>query len=119
LERVRHPVDVVESRYPQLGRWHDRVSHARKASDARTQGALALVARARQRTRQREVFAAVRGRFMPPVELLINDLEHDAAAVASSCGADDLAQRPRDPALTSDHLADVVLCDEQSQDDEV
>ena len=56
---------------------------------------------------------------MPPVELLINDLEHDAAAVASSCGADDLAQRPRDPALTSDHLADVVLCDEQAQDDEV
>ena len=30
-----------------------------------------------------------------------------------------LTQRPRDPALPSDHLADVLLRDEQPQDDDV
>jgi hypothetical protein len=34
-------------------------------------------------------------------------------------GANQLSQRPRDPALPSDHLADVLLRDEQPQDDEV
>ena len=34
-------------------------------------------------------------------------------------GTDQLSQRPRNPALPSDHLADVLLCDEQTQDDDV
>jgi hypothetical protein len=33
--------------------------------------------------------------------------------------AGELTQRPRDPALPSDHLADVLLSDEQPQDDDV
>jgi hypothetical protein len=42
---------------------------------------------------------------------LFDDLEQDAAAGAGRGGAHDRAQRPRDPALAADHLADVVLGD--------
>ena len=50
---------------------------------------------------------------------LVHDLEHDALAAPSCRCADELTERPRDPALPSDHLADIVLGDEEPQYDDV
>src|SRR3954469_5131868 len=46
-----------------------------------------------------------------------HDLELQAAPGVRSPGADERAQRTRDPALAADHLADVALGDVQAQDE--
>src|SRR5207237_9232177 len=46
---------------------------------------------------------------------LADDLDKDAVARPRRACADDRAQRPGDPALAADHLADVVLRDVQLQ----
>src|SRR5438093_3138351 len=52
----------------------------------------------------------------PTVTYSVDDLDKNAIARARRAGTDDRAQRPRDPALAADHLADVVLGHVQLQD---
>ena len=46
-------------------------------------------------------------------KLSLDDLEHDAPVRARAAGSDDRAERPGDPALAADHLADVIRRDPQ------
>lgn len=58
------------------------------------------------------------GRRLSPVEPpLVSDLEHESPALACASGSNHCAQRPRDPALTADHLADVILGDVKAEDE--
>lgn len=50
---------------------------------------------------------------------LIGDLENQAAPLPRAAGAHERAQRPRDPTLTPDHLADVLLGHVKAEDDGV
>jgi len=50
---------------------------------------------------------------------LVDYLELDAPPVARPPRAHDRSQRARDPALPSDHLAEIFLRDVESQDDGV
>jgi hypothetical protein len=49
----------------------------------------------------------------------VSDLENQPAPLPRASGPDDRPERPRDPSLASDHLADIVLGDVQPQDDGV
>lgn len=49
----------------------------------------------------------------------VSDLEDQPAPLPGSTGPHDRAERPRDPALASDHLADVLLRDVQAEHDGV
>ena len=71
------------------------------------------------RLQRGEVFAAVRGRRLSPVEPLIGDLEHQTAPLPRAAGADERTKRTRDPPLASDHLADVLLGHMEPEDDRV
>jgi hypothetical protein len=47
---------------------------------------------------------------------LFEDLEDDSAVRPGPTRANDRAERPRDPALATDHLADVVFRDSELED---
>lgn len=49
----------------------------------------------------------------------VSDLEDQPAALPRSTGPHDRAERPSDPPLASDHLADVLLRDVQAEHDGV
>src|SRR5207237_6792183 len=49
----------------------------------------------------------------------VYDLEHDPPTFLRAARADERAQRPGDPALPADHLADVVRRDVEPQDERV
>src|SRR5207248_4965441 len=51
------------------------------------------------------------GRTARRLSFGVGDLDEDAPALAHRARADERAQRPRDPALAADHLADVVGSD--------
>src|SRR5207244_12937649 len=51
----------------------------------------------------------------PTLTSSVDDLDKDAVARPRRARPDDRAQRPGDPALAADHLADVVLGDVQLQ----
>jgi hypothetical protein len=49
----------------------------------------------------------------------VSDLENQPPLLASAAGSYDSPQRTRQPALPTDHLADVVLGDVEVEDDDV
>ena len=49
----------------------------------------------------------------------VSDLEDQPAPLPRPAGTHDRAERPRDPALPSDHLADVVLRHVEPKNDRV
>ena len=49
----------------------------------------------------------------------VSDLENDPAPLPGAAGPNDRTQRACEASLTADHLADVVFCDVEAQDDRV
>jgi hypothetical protein len=118
VEPVR-PAHAADRDKWRSGRWRPRGTHARKASQGRTQGATVLINTGATEDTAWRRFAAVEGPGdVAGRDALANDLQKSALVRAGAAGTDDRAERAGDASLAADDLADVLGRDAQLEDDD-